>query len=162
MERKDFLKNLGLGGVSLFIPGLSPGEEMGKLTTQKVKIYDNYLKGGMYYDLLNCIKEIHLGDQVTLERKTAHRYDRFAIGLRWKGNFLGYIPAYENIVLANLMDVGVELEAMITYKASVHEVGIGVWAYLVVPYTPPATPLTEKPADRIEDLYRKHRIITKK
>lgn len=162
MERRELIKQLGLGSISLLMPAAILKEKSpSELWVQKIKIYDNFLKGVMYYDLIPCLSQIQVGDRVLLQRQAQHRYDRFAIGVQWKDKFLGYLPAYENIVLANLLDAGAELEAMITYKGDLHHVGIGVWIHLALPPQSPDPQLSQQAADSVEDLYRRHRIFVK-
>lgn len=153
--RKEFLKTMGLGTVSLFIPGISPKPGLlAQLIAQPVKIYDNYLRGVQYYGLGQCLGDIKVGDQVELKRFPDHRHDRFAVGVEWDRYFLGYLPAYENIVLANLLDAGARLTAMVTAKHSLYEVGIGIWADLIVSGVGANTGLSNRAADEVEDRYR--------
>ncbi len=153
--RKEFLKAAGLGGISLILPGLAPKQELvNPLLSQPIKIYDNYLRGIQYYDLGKCLDEIRVGDGVKLKREAGNVHDRFAVGVEWGRNFLGYLPAYENIVLANLLDSGVKLSAMVTAKHSFREVGIGVWADLIVTDPASQTGLSDRAADEVEDRYR--------
>jgi len=110
LDRKEFLRVIGIGGSSLVVQGvLSASSLPTGLLAQPVKIYDNYLRGVQYYDLGKYFQEIKVGDDLLLERFADHQYDRFAVGVRWKSHFLGYLPAFENIVLANLIDAGTSL-----------------------------------------------------
>ncbi|MFC4870525.1 HIRAN domain-containing protein [Negadavirga shengliensis] len=156
IDRKEFLKVIGLGGSSLVLPLAGPGPDLlTGLMAQSVKIYDNYLKGVEYYDLGKCLKQIHVGDDVVLTRFADHRHDRFAIGVTWEKFFLGYLPAYENIVLANLMDAGAVLKAMVTAKQSFHRVGIGVWTDLIVHHPNASKKLSDGAANDVDDWYRR-------
>ena len=154
MDRKDFLKFLGIGGTGLVLPN-TPLPTGSGLLLRPVKIYDNYLKGLQYYDLGKCFKATKVGDMLVLQRFPDHRYDRFAIGVQWNNFFLGYIPAFENIVLANLMDAGAELRAMVTAKNSFHEFGVGIWTDLVVSGDESTNKLSDTQADNVGDVYRK-------
>lgn len=156
MDRKEFLKFFGIGGVGLVLPNASQLPASG-LLSRPVKIYDNYIKGVGYYDLGKCFREVKVGDMVVLQRFQDHQYDRFALGVRWKGFFLGYLPAFENIVLANLMDAGAELHAMVTAKHSFHELGVGVWAELILNKEESPNKLSDTQADNIGDIYRRGR-----
>jgi hypothetical protein len=61
----------------------------------------------------------------------------------------------ENIVLANLMDAGTDLKAMVTAKHSFYKVGIGVWTELVINGKESPEKLSDTQADKVEDVYRR-------
>lgn len=47
--RKEFLKTMGLGSISLIIPGVSLRPDLiTQLVAKPIKIYDNFLRGGQY------------------------------------------------------------------------------------------------------------------
>ena len=155
LGRKEFLNTMGLGTVSLFTPGISPRPGLlTQLIAQPVKIYDNYLRGVQFYGLPECLGDIKVGDHVELKRFPDHKHDRFAVGVEWDRYFLGYLPAFENIVLANLLDAGARLTAMVTAKHSLYEVGIGVWTDLIVSGHGANTGLSDQAADEVDDRYR--------
>ncbi|MBN7812453.1 hypothetical protein J0A68_15980 [Algoriphagus sp. H41] len=77
-----------------------------------------------------------------------------ALQWEWNRYFLGYLPAYENIVLANLLGAGTRLIAMVTAKHSLYEVGIGVWTDLILSGQGANTGLSYQAADEVEDRYR--------
>ncbi|UCS91858.1 HIRAN domain-containing protein [Echinicola marina] len=156
IDRKEFLKVIGLGSANLILPPLAAQPNYNPhLLSQSIKIYDNYIKGVQYYDLGKCMKLIKPGDKVGLKRFADHKYDRFAIGVEWEKYFLGYLPAYENIVLANLMDAGGKLEGMITSKGSIYEVSIGIWTEIIINSNAATSEkLNELPADKVDDIYR--------
>ena len=156
LGRKEFLKTMGLGGVSLILPGMVPKPDLvSGIISQPIKIYDNYLRGVQYYELGKYLDELNVGDGVSFTRFPEHEYDRFAVGVTWQGHFLGYLPAYENIVLANLLDAGVRLSGMVTAKHSLQEVGIGVWAELITSGPGNGAKLSDTAADEVEDWYRR-------
>ena len=156
LGRKEFLKTMGIGGVSLILPGMVPKPDLvSGIISQPIKIYDNYLRGVQYYELGKYLDELNVGDGVSFTRFPEHEYDRFAVGVTWQGHFLGYLPAYENIVLANLLDAGVRLSGMVTAKHSLQEVGIGVWAELITLGSGNGAKLSDTAADEVEDWYRR-------
>ncbi|MDN3667744.1 HIRAN domain-containing protein [Echinicola jeungdonensis] len=156
LNRKEFLKSAGLGGISLILPGSSPKAELvTNLIAKPIQIYDNYLLGVQYYSLNKCFGKIRAGDLVILEQFSEHEHDRIAVGVKWENMFLGYLPAYENIVLANLMDAGARLNAMVNAKLSLHQFGIGIWTNLIVPEKEATEKLSNKAADDVDDGYRR-------
>ncbi|MEB2777335.1 hypothetical protein SYJ56_18620 [Algoriphagus sp. D3-2-R+10] len=65
------------------------------------------------------------------------------------------MPTYENIVLANLLDVGMRLSRMVTSKHSLQEVGIGILAELITSGSGNDNKLSDTAADEVEDWYRR-------
>lgn len=110
MNRIDFLKSSGLGAGGLILP------VNGLINTKSVKIYDNYIRGLMHYDFKKIKDSIQEGDEVQLVREPTNIYDSFAIQVNSGEERLGYLAAYENIVLANMMDTGVGLRAYVSQK----------------------------------------------
>lgn len=110
MNRSNFLKSFGIGAVGLIIPNSLP------LITQKpIKVYENYLKGTSYYKVERHKNKLHEGDELRLEREATNPYDSFAISVHYQKHKIGYIAAYENIVLANLFDQQVKLSAFVSH-----------------------------------------------
>ncbi len=154
MKRTDFLKSLGLGAGGLILPSNS------LINTQPVKIYDNYIRGAMHYDYRKIKDEIKEGDEVQLLREQDNIYDSFAVQVNKEQYRLGYLAAYENIVLANMMDSGIGLKAYISQKNLKRHaqewLAIEVFAELVVPTQKLIdTMLAESRADDAMDIYRK-------
>ncbi|WP_211229849.1 HIRAN domain-containing protein [Olivibacter sitiensis] len=131
MNRTDFLKSLGLGAGGLVLPSNS------FLQTKPVKIYDNYLRGMMHYDFRKIRESIKEGDEVQLFREQDNMYDSFAVQVNFGEYRLGYLAAYENIVIANMLDSGVGLRAYVSQKDLQRHaqewLAIEVFAELVVP-----------------------------
>ncbi|MCH7400292.1 HIRAN domain-containing protein [Belliella kenyensis] len=156
MKRKEFLKVFGLASTGVLLPEVSSAKGSPEAFHMRdVKVYDNYLKGIQYYDFSKIFKDIKVGNELEIERFPNHKFDKFAVGIRRGENFLGYIPAYENIVLANLLDAGVPLYAKITTLDSYRSVGVGIWVSLVTTQHESIEPLTNQPADDVEDWYRR-------
>lgn len=164
MERSEFLKILTAGAGSLLFTGFDVKSGNLKYDLKKVKIYDNYVRGVHFRkkDFLSAsLKE---NERVNLVREPENKYDRFAIRVEKDGKFLGYIPAYENIVMAMLLDQGVQLEANVSeIKKDLKEksyldkvLAIEVYSKLLVPFQHlQANDLTNHRADDAEDIYRK-------
>lgn len=109
MDRSNFLKSFGLGIGGLILPSNS------FINAQSIKIYDNYVKGLTHYNFNIISHQIKEGDELQLVRAPENTYDSFAIRVLYKEQKLGYIAAFENIVLANMMDKGVKLNAFVSY-----------------------------------------------
>ena len=54
------------------------------------------------------------GDPLTLVREPANPYDRRAVRIDWQGQKLGYVPRTENVTVAQMLDRGERLEAVIS------------------------------------------------
>ncbi|MBI1221827.1 MAG: hiran domain protein [Bacteroidetes bacterium] len=153
MRRSDFIKGLGLASSGLILPG-PKSLSLPNLYTKPIKIYDNYLRGTHYYDLNRVFETLKVGDVAELKRIPDHKHDSFAIEVYWEMEHkLGYIPAYENVVLANLLDAGIRLSAIFTDKRPFNNISVGIWADLVV-NEKPGKVRTDKRADDQEDIYR--------
>lgn len=152
MNRSDFIKSLGLGLSVIIIPQTS------FFQTKYVKIYDNYIRGTQYYQfdkIKNVLKE---GDEVLLKRDRENLHDSFAIEAYFQNNKLGYIAAYENIVLANMLDQHINLVAKISkldLKSNFYQIAIMVYAELVIPSDKLIVMMNQEiRADDTIDLYR--------
>lgn len=157
MNRSDFLKAFGLGATAIVLPTNS------FLQSHSVKIYDNYVRGLNYYQFSKIDKLIKEGDSLYLKRESDNIYDSFAIEIYYLDNKLGYIAAYENIVLANMMDAGVKLSAFVTkmnsYRIIYEALAIGIFTEQVIP-TPKLIEnmLAENRADDAFDIYRSNHL----
>jgi len=152
MKRADFLKTFGLGGTGLIIPQTN-------VVQKPIKIYDNYLKGLTHYQLDDVKKLMGIGDALVLQRDIENIYDSFAVAIFYDTKKLGYLPAYENMVIANLLDQGVKLNAFVS-KLNIEDVyravSIEIFANIVIEnLSIIKTDLLEKRADDANDVYRK-------
>lgn len=113
MERKDFIKAGILTGAGLSIAKLISASESDNLNMKPICIYDNYLKGTMYYQ--KAFQKIDFSASLapTLKREPKNKYDHFAIAVLVQGMKIGYLPAYENVVIAKMLDAGVEIQVFI-------------------------------------------------
>ena len=153
MKRSDFIKAIGLSTSGLLLPN-------SYLTGKTVKIYDNYIKGLAHYNFSKIKTSIKKGDELILIRESRNLYDSFAIQVCFNEYKIGYISAYENIVLANMLDVGVNLLAFVSQKdlkRSIYEsLAIEIYAELVIPTQKLIdNMLAENRANDVNDLYRK-------
>lgn len=149
---------MGIGSTSLLI-GQTPGTSTNFLYHQQnVCIYNNYVKGTQHYQYKEVGKHLAPNTKLRLQRE-ANPYDAFAIEVFWDEHKLGYIPAYENIVLANMLDQGVETTSTVHHVNPKHlynGLSIKVFTQLLVPINKlDLQKLTDNEAAEIEDWYRK-------
>lgn len=147
MKRADFLKTLGLGASGLILP------KMG-IVQEPIKVYENYIRGITYYKFNELSTMLKSGSAVELTREYDNLYDVFAIAVHFNNQKLGYLPAYENVVLANLIDKGVRLHAFVG-KIDKHQLSVEIFAELVVNSTPIISINDDLPADDAQDFYRR-------
>ncbi|MGB3591805.1 MAG: HIRAN domain-containing protein [Nonlabens sp.] len=114
MKRTDFLKLIGSGTGGIVLGSVAGHlDDVNYQLTDGV-IYDNYLNGVQYREQdLKRIQPV-LGDVAHLERDHDNPYDFYAVKVIVRDTFIGYLPAHENIVIANLMDAGAQLKAVIS------------------------------------------------
>ena len=158
MNRKDFLRITGSGSAFLLGGALWPDISC---RLQKVTIYDNFIKGMRHYLKREAVAKFKQGQKIDLLRDETNIHDRFAIRVMDEGRKIGYVSAFENIVLANMMDQGVQLDAQISeVNASPDRylsdaVAISISTKLMVPITGiQQEDLTQQPADEVKDRYR--------
>jgi hypothetical protein len=153
MDRRLFLKQFGMAGLGMPILSGSVQEFFSK----PVKIYDNYVRGLQYYDYKKLKEDIKAGDELILQRDTENMHDSFAVSVIWQGQKLGYLPAYENIVTANIMDAGVDLNAFVSAHnrgtSYFSRLSIAIYAKLVVS-RPQIIQPKDLRADERDDIYR--------
>ncbi|MCB9262515.1 MAG: HIRAN domain-containing protein [Flavobacteriales bacterium] len=155
MQRNDFIKKLGLGITGLVMPATG----LARVKNEPIRIYDNFVRGIFAYGFNDVKHQLKEGDKLELRRESENIYDTFAIAIFWNGVKLGYVAAYENIALANMLDAGVELNTYISrldLKTSpVNALSMVVFAQMVVSlptvYAPQKQQIT---ADEMVDLYR--------
>lgn len=156
MNRKKFIKN------SLFVgAGLGLGSATFKNETkdfQTLCIYDNYIRGTNYY--LKHIDTIDFTQSpaVELVREKDNHYDSFAIAIHINDQKVGYIAAYENIILANLLDEGADLQVKVKENPegnSFNHLFVQVFMPVIIK---PSTPLfTQYPIRRADDAVDEYR-----
>ena len=57
-------------------------------------------------DILESLKNLRIGDSLTLKRDPKNEYDSYAISIEKDKKRLGWVPMTDNTVIANLMDAG--------------------------------------------------------
>ena len=154
MKRKDFLSTLGLSSAAVLLPN------NGFINQKMVNIYDNYLAGVQFYDFDKVEKVIKEGDELALVREQGNKYDSFAVAVFFNQYKLGYLPAYENIVIANILDKEISLKVYVsqldkgTYN-KFRSIAVQVFAPLVMPTTRLMNLIeSSKRADDYSDEYR--------
>lgn len=153
MNRAEFLRTLGLGVTGLVLPP--------SLVKHKaVKIYDNYIRGTYYYQAAKLLSVIKEGDALQLKREPDNVYDSFAIEVYFQNHKLGYVAAYENVVLANMLDQGAKMHAFVsklhTDEDSFRAIALEVYVDLLAPTQKLLSSIENKRADELADIYRKH------
>lgn len=153
MNRAEFLKTLGIGVTGLVLPP-------SLVSRNAVKIYDNYIRGMGYYHAEKLLPVIKEGDELQLKREPDNVYDSFAIEVYYRGYKLGYIAAYENIVLANMLDKGANLQAFVSQCDSDENlfkaIALEVYAELIAPTEKLLSAMENQRADELADIYRQH------
>ncbi len=153
MNRSEFLKTLGLGATGLILP-------KNLLSKSFVKIYDNYVKGMQHYQYEQVKEQLTIGSELILKREDTNIHDAFAVEVYFENYKLGYLPAYENIVIANMLDAKVELTAKVSYfdpKTPIwkmENLGVEVFAELITPTPQLISELQNARASDVEDIYR--------
>ncbi len=152
MNRSEFLKTLGLGVGGIVLPPT--------LFEQKaIKIYDNYIMGMNYYDYKKIKKALQIASPLQLKREATNLHDSFAIEVYYQEHKIGYIKAYENIVLSNMIDAGAKIKAEVSShdpSKSYHDrLSVAVYSELIIATPKLLNELHEIRADEAEDIYRK-------
>ena len=152
MNRSEFLKILGLGSTGLIIPNTTWSQK-------PVKIYDNYVKGLSHYHFAAVRGQLVLGQELFLKRELGNLYDHFAVEVYHNDLKLGYLAAYENIAIANMLEQGVAFSAFISKidpKEDVFDaLAIEIYTQIVIENQPliQTDGLTQR-ADDMLDQYR--------
>ena len=158
MNRSDFLKVFGLGTTGLIIPNTTWSQK-------PVKIYDNYIKGLTHYKFEKVRKQLTVGVELELKRENTNIYDSFAVAVYFEEHKLGYLAAYENIAIANMLEQGVKFTAFVSKLTSNPDKvfdGLAVEIHTHIVIENPKiieTDLLEKRADDVHDQYRKGFVI---
>lgn len=174
MDRKEFLKLIAVGTGGFLLSGFSHPKDNLMLDLKTVVIYDNYIRGSYFFKKHFANIHPQKNEPVELQREPENIYDRFAIKVYYNRRPIGYLPAYENIILANMLDNGVKLNAVISdvnnetllsiKKDEQSYIGdfisVKIETKLLVPINRIQTiNLTNERADNIKDIYRKNGYI---
>lgn len=152
MNRADFFKVLGLGSTGLIIPNTTWSQK-------PVKIYDNYIKGLTYYDFKKIRSQLEIGQSLELKREINNTYDHFAVEIYFNEYKLGYLAAYENIAIANMLEQGVEFKAFVSEIKNKDDffdaLAVEIYTHIVINNSKIIqTDLLNKRADDTLDSYR--------
>jgi HIRAN domain len=119
MKRIDFLANLA-GSVVLARLPISTLETVVTTHTERlISIYSGNIRGIRYYKGEKLLRSLAAGTLLTLKREPKNRYDDLAIEVFCSETKLGYVARECNVVLANMMDEGVEIVAQIADNSDV-------------------------------------------
>lgn len=74
---------------------------------QEIFVLDCHIAGTGYCEnITEKIKDLNIGDTLTLRRQPNNEYDEYAIAVYNKANRIGWIPMSDNLIIARLMDGG--------------------------------------------------------
>lgn len=161
MKREDFIKAIGAVGSAFLLGSLAGADGRLAFQLRLIPIYDNYIRGTEYTKHELLVEDLKVGDGIELIREPDNMYDQFAIGVFRANKRLGYIASYENRILANLLDGGVKLKAVLSevnelsaerYAKNIY--GIQVKTELMVPITNGIELIEKGRADNAIDVYR--------
>lgn len=111
MNRRIFLKTI------LGLPLLAFGAKaQAGPTPQSTLLLKTPVAGFQYYEGERLWPLLNTGDQLSLVREPANPYDPKAVAVYRQADKLGYIPRADNAVIANLMDQGRALQALLHTK----------------------------------------------
>lgn len=113
MQRKEFIRAGILTSAGLSFANIIKASNSESLRMNPICIYDNYIKGTIYYQ--KAIEKIDFKTPLTpsLVREPNNKYDHYAVAIHVQGRKIGYLPAYENVVIAKMLDAGVEIQVFI-------------------------------------------------
>lgn len=134
MMRKDFFKNLVLGGTGIFL-ARNPVKESPAQAMQKIWLATTFITGFSYYDGPEAETLLQPGMPLQLNRQPHSRYDKNAIEVLSGEAKLGYVPRVDNKTIAGLMDQGIAVQAKIKElfpKAGFDKVKMEIWYELPV------------------------------
>ena len=88
----------------------------GPRAAQQVRllVQSSPLAGFNYHQAPEVWQGMRVGDALKLEREPDNVHDGRAIGVRWRGHKLGYVPRAHNAALAWAIDRGENLEARVS------------------------------------------------
>lgn len=107
--------------------------ELGELLQpliREIHLFDSFVAGTTHLKDPSVLKEIKVGDRLTLRRED-NKFDSYAILiLTEEKKKLGYVPEKDNIIFARLLDAGKMLAAKIKgieKKGSFTKIAIGIY-----------------------------------
>lgn len=108
MNRREFLKSIGLGVATASASGFTKAQTPKRLLVQKTQI-----NGMAYYDAATVIAQLSFDDELILKREPLNPYDALAVEVYWGSAKLGYVPKMSNFALAKMLDQGERISAVI-------------------------------------------------
>jgi len=111
MIRREIIKLIGLGGAWLLTDRKALGRTLEK--PSQIELLRSFVAGYQYHQGATVENELLPETPLLLRREPENRYDDQAIAIYYGEVRIGYIPRYENPVLARLLDGGVELQAKV-------------------------------------------------
>ena len=135
MERRDFLKYLGIASV---LPAIGTARAASKeQSNSRILLGEFYVAGFQYHEGMDSdvTAELRYKKKLLIDREPDNPFDPSAIKVMTaSGQMLGYIPRKHNRVLASLADQGVRLEAeLINYFEELDtwdRLQILLWAFI--------------------------------
>ena len=96
----------------------------------EIHLFDTFVAGTTHLKDDSVLKEIAVGDKLTLQREENKFDDNAILVLDEKKRKVGYIPERDNIIFARLMDAGKMLAAKVSkldQKGSFTQITIGIY-----------------------------------
>ena len=96
----------------------------------EIHLFDTFVAGTTHLKDDSVLKEISVGDKLTLQREENKFDDNAILVLDEKKRKVGYIPERDNIIFARLMDAGKMLAAKVSkldQKGSFTQITIGIY-----------------------------------
>lgn len=81
---------------------------------KKISLLNTNVAGFQYYDGYDVLGQLEIDKELILNREPVNKFDRNAVAVKFNNSKLGYLPQVDNLVVANMMDQGMELKAVIT------------------------------------------------
>lgn len=127
MKRRHLLGVLAGMGLWPFGAGAVPKRRR----AQALVVQDSPLAGFQYHAGERLWADLAEGQPLDLVREPDNRHDRRAVAIDWRGQRLGYLPAFENTAVAQMLDRGVPLRGeILALEASANpwrRVRVRVW-----------------------------------
>lgn len=118
-----------LAGMGLW--PLGAGAAPNRRRAQALVVQDSPLAGFQHHAGERLWADLAEGQPLDLVREPDNRHDRRAVAIHWRGQRLGYLPAFESTAVAQMLDRGVPLQAeILALEASANpwrRVRVRVW-----------------------------------
>lgn len=126
ITRAQFIRQLAAAtGASALLP---ISEAAGAPLLEETVLFDGFIAGYQYWEGHRRQLRLQPDDALQLRREPLNKHDKYAIAVYLEEIKLGYLPRYENRVLAKLLDAGYELTARVKgHRPEFEEIGEGVW-----------------------------------